>query len=175
MGEPGRTFTVRGCDDRPRDGSKGTAVTDTLRTALLDQTRRPAVVADLNSVLDAEVAAKGGVSGAVIKAGYAAVKKVKPGFVEHAINSLLPKFADALQPLWAEHRSAGGGDFAAFLVARPDRSADVLLAVTDARAQASNREALKKGYQKLRPNAKKHVIEALPRLGRAIDKHAAGA
>jgi hypothetical protein len=148
-------------------------MTDTLATVLLNKANRPAVIADLGALVDAEVAAKGGISGAVIKTGYAAVNKVRPGFVGHAIGSLLPGFVDALEPLWAEHRSAGGGDFGAFLAARRDRSADALLSVTDARAKASNREALKKGYDKLRPNAKKNVIEALPRLGRTIDKHAA--
>jgi hypothetical protein len=149
-------------------------VTDTLKKALLDKAKRPAVIGDLGGLVDAEVAGKGGISGAVIKTGYAAVKKVKPGFIAHAIGALLPKFADALEPLWAEHRAAGGGDFGTFLAARPDRAADALLGVTDARAKASNREALKKGYDKLRPNAKKNVIEALPRLGRVIDRHAKG-
>jgi uncharacterized protein DUF6918 len=147
---------------------------DILKTALLDDATRPAVIADLTALVDAEVAAKGGVSGAVTKAGYATVKKIKPGFVSHAVGSLLPGFVDALEPLWTEHRGAGGGDFGAFLAARPDRSADALLGVTDARAKASSREGLKKGYEKLRPNAKKNVIEALPRLGKVIDKHAAG-
>jgi hypothetical protein len=148
-------------------------VADILKTALLDDAKRPAVVADFGALIDAEVAAKGGVSGAVIKTGYAAVKKIKPGFVAHAIGSLLPGFVEALEPLWAEHRTAGGGDFGAFLAARPDRSADALLAVTDARAKASTRESLKKLYEKLRPSAKKNVVEALPRLGKVIDKHAA--
>jgi hypothetical protein len=152
----------------------GVPVADTLKAALLDKANRPAVIADFEALLDAEVAAKGGISGALIKTGYAAVKKVRPGFVGHAIGALLPGFATALEPLWAEHRGGGGTDFGVFLAARPDRSADALLGVTDARAQASNREALKKGYDKLRPNAKKNVIEALPRLGRVIDKHAAG-
>jgi hypothetical protein len=147
---------------------------DILKTALLDDARRPAVIADLTALVDAEVAARGGVSGAVVKTGYATVKKIKPGFVPHAVGSLLPGFVDALEPLWAEHRSVGGGDFGAFLAARPDRSADALLGVTDARAKASSRESLKKVYDKLRPNAKKNVIEALPRLGKVIDKHAAG-
>ena len=146
---------------------------DTLKSALLDTAKRPAVIADLGALVDAEVAAKGGISGAVIKTGYAAVKKVKPGFIAHAIDSLLPRFVAALEPLWAEHRSAGGGDFGAFLAARPDRSADALLSVTDARAKASGKENLKKGYDKLRPSAKKNVIEALPRLGKVIDKYAA--
>ncbi|HEX3829072.1 MAG TPA: hypothetical protein VHV82_17555 [Sporichthyaceae bacterium] len=146
---------------------------DILKAALLDDAKRPAVIADLTALVDAEVAGKGGVSGAVIKTGYAAVKKIRPGFVPHAVGSLLPGFVDALDPLWAEHCSAGGGDFSAFLAARPDRSADALLGVTDARAKASSRESLKKLYDKLRPNAKKNVIEALPRLGKVIDKHAA--
>jgi hypothetical protein len=148
-------------------------VSESLQAVLLDKANRPAVVADLGALVDAEVAAKGGISGALIKTGYAAVKKVRPGFVEHAIGSLLPRFVAALDPLWAEHRSAGGGDFGAFLAARPDHSADTLLSVTDARARATGRESLRKGYQKLRPTAKKHVVEALPRLGRVIDKHAA--
>lgn len=148
-------------------------MTSELRTTLLDKTKRPAVTADLVALVDAEVAGKGGVSGAVIKAGYAAVKKVKPGFINHAVGALLPRFADALDPLWAEHRKAGGGDFGTFLARQPERSADTLLSVTDARARATGRETLKKGYDKLRPNAKKYVIEALPRLGKVIESHAA--
>jgi hypothetical protein len=145
-----------------------------LKTALLDDAKRPAVIADLGALVDTEVAAKGGLSGAVIKTGYATVKKIKPGFVAHAIGALLPGFVGALEPLWAEHRSAGGGDFGAFLAAHPDRSADALLGVTDARAKAPEKETLKKVYDKLRPNAKRNVVEALPRLGRVVEKHAAG-
>lgn len=149
-------------------------MTDSLKTALLDDAKRPAVVADLGVLVDAEVAAKGGLSGAVIKTGYATVKKIKPGFVAHAVGALLPGFVSALEPLWAEHRSTGGGDFGAFLAAHPDRGADALLGVTDARAKGSEKESLKKVYDKLRPGAKKNVIEALPRLGKVVDKHAAG-
>lgn len=142
-----------------------------LRTTLLGKAK-PAVIADLTALVDTEVAGKGGVSGAVIKGGYAAVKKVKPGFINHAVGALLPRFVDALDPMWAEYRAGGGDDFGKFLAAQPDRSADTLLSVTDARARATGKEALKKGYEKLRPSAKKHVIEALPRLGRVIESHA---
>jgi hypothetical protein len=144
-----------------------------LRSTLLGKATRPAVIADLTALVDAEVAGKGGVSGAVIKAGYAAVKKVKPGFVNHAVGALLPRFVDALDPLWAEYRTSGSSDFGKFLAGQPDRAADTLLSVTDARARATGREALKKGYDKLRPNAKKHVTEALPGLGTVIERHAA--
>lgn len=147
-------------------------MTGSFRATLLDDATRPALVADLCALVDAEVAGKGGVSGAVTKTGFATVKKVKPGFLPHAVGSLLPGFVDALDPLWAEHRAAGGGDFGAFLAGHRDRAADALLGVTDARAKASSKESLKKVYDKLRPNAKKNVIEALPRLGQVIEKHA---
>jgi hypothetical protein len=51
--------------------------------------------------------------------------------------------------------------------------ADALLGVTDDRAAGSRRDSVKKVYGKLRPQAKKHVEEALPRLGELIDQHAA--
>lgn len=148
---------------------------DTLKAILLDSSRRPAVVTDFQSLVDAEVADKSGVSGAVVKTGYAAVKKIKPGIIGSAVDSLLDEFAEALEPFYANHKAAGGGDFGAYLVANGDQAADALLSVTDARAEKSSRDSIKKVYSKLRPNGKKNVEEALPRLGQLIDKHAATA
>ena len=62
---------------------------DTLKEILLDSSRRSTVVADLQTLIDEEVAAKSGVSGTVIKTGYAAVKKIKPGIIGAAVDSLL--------------------------------------------------------------------------------------
>ena len=148
---------------------------DTLKEILLDSSRRPTVVTDLEGLVDAEVSDKGGVSGAVIKTGFAAVKKVKPGIIGSAVDSLLDDFADRLEPFYADFRGQGGGDFGAYLSGRGDQAADALLSVTDARAETSSRDSIKKVYGKLRPGAKKNVEEALPRLGQLIDKHAATA
>ena len=63
---------------------------DTLKEILLDSSRRPAVVTDLRDLVDAEVSDKGGVSGAVVKTGFAAVKKIKPGIIPSAVDTLLP-------------------------------------------------------------------------------------
>ena len=73
---------------------------DTLKASLLDADRRGAVVADLQDFVDKEVAGKGGLSGGVIKTGYAAVKRVKPGIIRSAIDSMLDDFVDALEPYW---------------------------------------------------------------------------
>lgn len=147
---------------------------DTLKEILLDSSRRPAVVTDLTTLVDEEVSDKGGVSGAVIKTGFAAVKKIKPGIIGSAVDSLLDEFTAALEPFYADFKGTGG-DFGDYLAGRGDEAANALLGVTDARAEKSNRDSIKKIYSKLRPNGKKNVEEALPRLGKLIDKHAATA
>ncbi|TNC27298.1 DUF6918 family protein [Amycolatopsis alkalitolerans] len=148
---------------------------DTLKEILLDSSRRPAVVTDLETLVDAEVSDKSGVSGAVIKTGFAAVKKIKPGIIGSAVDTLLDDFAATLEPFYADFKGKGGGDFGAYLTGRGDEAADALLGVTDARAERSSRDSIKKVYSKLRPNGKKNVEEALPRLGQLIDQHAAKA
>jgi hypothetical protein len=148
-------------------------VADTLKEILLDSSRRPAVVTDLQGLVDAEVSDKSGVSGAVVKTGFAAVKKIKPGIIPAAVDTLLDDFAGALEPFYGDYRTSGGNDFGAYLTGRSDEAADALLSVTDARAEKSSRDSIKGMYSKLRPNGKKNVAEALPRLGQLIDKHAA--
>ncbi|MFJ8910584.1 DUF6918 family protein [Amycolatopsis sp. NPDC102389] len=146
---------------------------DTLKEILLDSSRRPAVVSDFEGLVDAEVSDKGGVSGAVVKTGFAAVKKIKPGIIPAAVDTLLDDFTGALEPFYGDYKAKGGNDFGAYLVGRSDEASDALLSVTDSRAEKSSRDSIKKVYSKLRPNGKKNVEEALPRLGQLIDKHAA--
>lgn len=142
----------------------------TLSAALLDEQRRPAVVADLAAVIDAEVKDKKGLSGAAIKAAYAAAKKVSPSIASSATDRMLPEFATALEPFWNDF--GGNGDFGQFLAERGDQSSDALLSVTDQRAQATSREPLKKAYGSLRGKAKENVTAALPRIGAVVQKHA---
>ncbi|PXY31725.1 DUF6918 family protein [Prauserella muralis] len=146
---------------------------DTLKESLLDSSRRPTVVTDLQNLIDEEVAGKGGVSGTVIKTGYGAVKKIKPGIIGSAVDSLLDDFVAQLEPIFADFKANGGGSFASYLPTRGDEAADALLSVTDARAEKSSRDSIKKVYNKLRPKGKENVVEALPRLGALIDKHTA--
>lgn len=146
---------------------------DTLKQILLDSDRRPNVVTDMQNLVDQEVDDKSGVSGTVVKTGYSAVKKIKPGIIGSAVDSLLDEFVAALEPFYADFKAAGAGQFADYLPGRGDEAADALLSVTDARAERSSRDSIKKVYSKLRPNGKKNVQEALPRLGAVIDRHAA--
>ncbi|WP_433198708.1 DUF6918 family protein [Nocardia sp. CA-107356] len=143
-----------------------------LSESLLDDAKRTAFLADAKEVLDAEVSDKGGASGLAVKGGYAAVKKISPSIVPDALESLAPKLVSQLEPFWQEYTAAGSGNFADLLVAKSDEVAEALLAVTDARADASTRPALKKVYSSMRSSAKRNVIEALPRLGDLVQRHA---
>lgn len=145
----------------------------TLSKQVLRKKVRPAVVKDLVEVVQQEVASKRGVSGTAIKAGYGAASRVVPDLTPRAVRKLLPDFARALDPFWAEFEAKGGGDFGRHLADRGAEVSAALLAVTDAKIDASDRTAIKKAYGALRGRADAHVQAALPRVGAALQQHAA--
>lgn len=142
-----------------------------LTETLTNETRKAAVIDDCCALIDAEVADKSGISGLAIKAGYSAVKGIKPGFIKHAVTDLLPEFAKALDPLYQEAKT-GGKPVGAHLAANSGRTADALLAITDGKVHHSKSGLIKGTYEKLRGSAKKNVEAAVPRLARLIEKHA---
>jgi hypothetical protein len=84
---------------------------------------------------------------------------------------MLEEFVDALEPHWAAYRAQPAGDFGAFLSHRPQEVSQALLEVTDRRAKGSS-PAVTSVYTKLRPKGQDNVIEALPRLGQLVERHA---
>lgn len=142
-----------------------------LTELLTGEQKKHAVVDDCCTLIDAEVADKGGISGLAIKAGYGAVKGIKPGFIRNAVEDLLPEFASALDPLYQEAKTKGVS-VSEFFVSQPSRVADSLLAITDAKAQRSKSGLVKGTYEKLRGSAKKNVEAAVPRLAGMVQKYA---
>jgi hypothetical protein len=140
-----------------------------LSEALLSPNKKAAVVADCCSLIDEEVAAKSGISGFAVKAGYGAVKGIKPGFIAHVVDHLLKEFAEALDPIWSE--GVAKGDPKAHVLSNRPRVADALLAITDAKSKNAKSSVVRGAYDKLRGSAKKHVEEALPRLVKVLEKH----
>jgi hypothetical protein len=138
--------------------------------ALADEARKKDVIRDCCDLIDAEVKDKGGISGLAIKAGYGAVKGIKPGFVEGAVEDLLPDFAKALDPLCSDAKSQNKG-VSDFFSSNPSRVADALLSITDAKAARAKSGVAKSAYEKLRGSAKKNVEQAVPRLGRLVEKY----
>ncbi len=140
-----------------------------LSDGLLDSNKKAIVVDDCCKMIDAQLASKSGISGIALKTAFAALKGVKPGYIPEVVENLLPECFKALDPLWSE--GVQKGDPVEHLVSSPDRTADALLSVTDARIKLSKRQIVRGTYEKLRGSAKKHVEEAVPDLAKVIDKY----
>ena len=81
----------------------------------------------------------------------------------------LGALAAAAAALWPI--SASAETLERFLVARSGAVAEALLSVTDGKAQRAENAIVRKAYDKLRPSGKKHVEEAIPRVGRVLERH----
>lgn len=137
---------------------------------------RPQVVRACESLIEAEVASKSGLSALALKAGYKLVRAIKPTMVGEVVDHLLPEFAAALEPFLLEAREAEARErgrrtlpqvFEARVAGDPARVAAALLSVTDARAARAS-GPLKKTYERLRSTADEHVRAAVPGLARAL-------
>jgi hypothetical protein len=146
----------------------------TLTDILLVPGNRPKVIADCVTMIQEEVDSKGGLSGLAVKAAFAVVKAVKPGFISEAVDHMLDDFVKRLEPFWADAQ-AKNEPIGALMSARAGQVADALLAISDERAGRAKNQTLKKAYDKLRPTGKKNVEAAVPRLGRLIAKYTSAA
>ena len=146
----------------------------TLAEILTQPEVRPQVVRACAVLVDAEVQSKSGLSGLAVKAGYKLVKAIKPTMVGDVVDKLLPEFAAAMQPMFAEVelQAAMNGHnrselFTTHMQSDPRRVAAALLTVTDRRADKAS-GPLKKTYARLRDTAEEHVQAAVPGLVRAL-------
>lgn len=142
-----------------------------LSEVLSDPSKRKRVVDDGVAMIEAEVADKSGLSGMAIKTAFAMVQKVKPGFVGGTLNHLLDDFAKKVDPFWLQCLDQKA-DARTFFTKNGTAIADALLSITDSRARNAS-GPIKSTYDKLRPEAQKHVVAAMPRLADLLRKHAA--
>lgn len=144
----------------------------TLKDILLSPENRPRVIRDAEQLVDSEVNAKSGLSGIAIKAGFKVVKGIKPGLIPEAIDTLLDRFVERLEPFHAEWLQANKSPgFEAFLSSRKSKVANALLGVTDDRARQVKNQTIKKTYESLRPKGEEHVSAAVPGLGRILSRY----
>jgi hypothetical protein len=147
----------------------------TLQEKLLAPNVRPQVVTDCAHLIDEEVSSKSGFSGLAIKGAFAVVKAVKSGIVPEVVDSLLPSFAEKLEPIyaaWVATPASPDGALPGYLEKRSGEVAEALLSITDERAKKSKNATFRKTYEKLRPSGKDHVEHAVPRLGKVLEKYA---
>ena len=142
-----------------------------LKEILTAAEKRKEVVADCAKLLDEEVASKSGFSGLAVKAAFAMVKALKPGMIPHTIDDLLDEFAAKVDPFYQAAKDAKQ-PVDAYIAGHAADIAEALLQITDGRAARTKHGTLKKAYERLRPTGKKHTTEAMPRVGRLIQKHA---
>lgn len=137
---------------------------------IADRAKRPAILTACERLIDDEVNDKGGLSGMGIKVAYKVVCAVKPGIIRESMDDLLDDFVRRLEPFWDEHVKAAGepSGFGSMLVKRQNDVANALLGITDERAARAKNATLKGAYQKLRPEAVKHVTAAIPRVGKTL-------
>lgn len=135
--------------------------------ALQNPDRKERIIADCVALIDREVASKSGFSGAALKAGYAAFKKIRPGIARAAVTRLLPEMAVALDRHW----QTAGAEPGKYFRSNATAIADDLLKVTDAIAARSDNRVLVKLYSSLRPSARDHVATAVPSIPDVIHTH----
>lgn len=141
-----------------------------LRDTLTDPSRKTAVVTDLSSLIEGEVATMGGLSGIAAKTAFAAVKKKDATIVSRAAGAYLGPLADALGPHWDSFKATGGSDFGAYLTSN---SAAVNASLRDTlKAEAPTSGSARGMYEKFEPQILKVMAGALPRLGAMVQKHA---
>lgn len=136
---------------------------------------KPRVIDGVCELVEREVSRKRGLTGVAVKAGFAVVTRVKPGFVREVVTKLLPEFADSLQPIYDECAAgAGKGDVVASFARRVStdrtRAAEALLGVTDRKIDGA-RPGVRRAYEQLRPSARENVEAALPGLVETIVPH----
>lgn len=143
----------------------------TLQETLLTPINRPKLVRDCAGLIDEEVGKKGGLSGLAIKGAFATVKAIKPGFIDGVISTLLDEWVGKLEGHFGRWADGGKvGSFGATCSRDAGGVAEKLLEVTDARAKKADPK-IASLYNRLRPNAKDHVVSAVPGLGRIVDKY----
>jgi hypothetical protein len=145
----------------------------TLKDILSRPGSRPQVIRDCEQIIDEEVSSKG-LTGIPIKAAYAIVKAIKPGFIPEVIDGLLDDFANRLDPLYQAAKEKNE-PIPGYLNARAGEAAEALLGITDQRAQHAKNQVVRTAYEKMRPMAKKHTEAAIPRVSKMIAKHDATA
>ena len=123
-------------------------------------------------LIDREVAAKSGVSGAAVKLAYKTANTFASGYLQSTVENLLPDMVTKLEPYWADYTASGTAGFGEYLVQRSDEVSESLLSLTDERAQNSGRAVIVRAYRTVRGGAAKNVTAALPAVGDLVQKYA---
>ena len=135
--------------------------------------QRPAVVSALTNVAHSVIESTGGITGMALKGGLKAATAVRDDIVPHAIDTLLPDLAAALEPYWNTY-SAGGfaGSFGAYLAENSSSVTADLAAIADGYVEGHDIGALKKLYTSARNKGLEVLGKHLGEPGDTLEKFA---
>ncbi|MDY5785559.1 MULTISPECIES: DUF6918 family protein [unclassified Corynebacterium] len=139
--------------------------------ALLTDTTRPTVVAELTQLADRTVANQSGLTGMALKSAVGAAKKADGEAVSKGINKFLPQLVEELTPFWNDYNSAESAGFGNFLASRETELSDRILAVGDS-LSGQGPAAIQKVYSALRGKLSSIIGPTLPELGDIIERNA---
>lgn len=142
-----------------------------LADAATDPVRRRRIIEDAERLIDQEVSEKSGLSGLAVRAAYKVVKGIRPGMIRMSLENLLDDFCAQIDPFWDRFRDSGEADARAFFVKNGHAVAEALLSITDGRARRADHRVLKGAYERLRPEAVRHVTAAMPRVADLVRRH----
>ncbi len=141
----------------------------TLTQKIEDPAVKSAIANDCAQLIDRQVSAKSGLSGIALKTAYGVIKNIGSNYVPGAVKRLLPETCAAVEPVWAE--GVAQGDPVANMSQQSDRTADLILAATDARIAKNGNGLITGTYNKLRKSIKSDVAAAVPEVAQILNKH----
>ena len=142
-----------------------------LADILLASQHKKALVADCVELIESHIASRSGIKGMALKTGLSMLKRAKPGILERATAKLLPEFISALDPLYQEFQRSPLSDFDAFMQKHAQSATDALLKVADQRASQSDSATVKSTYTRMRGDAQREVLAAMPALSRLLNSY----
>ena len=143
------------------------------QTLLANDDRREKLIGDCVRLVEERVASRDPVRRLALSAGVALLNAIKADALPRVVGTLLPEFAEALDPLHARFGRSGEADFSPFLRRHSDDAVAALLGVTDRRVGDHPNAALRSLYGRLRGVAEDEVRGALPGLASILSRHLA--
>jgi hypothetical protein len=137
--------------------------------ALKDEALTRRIVVDGARIVREEVEAKRGLTGMALRAGFMTILALRPDMLEQMVGDLLPAFAPVLDPWWQKARVTP--DPVGYFRRNASSVADDLLGVTDRRAARARHKIMLRVYMSLRPQAKRHTEESVPRVAELIGRY----
>ncbi len=135
---------------------------------------RPQVVMDCVEILEQEVNKQRGPVGLLIKGSFKLIKGLGGNTINKLVDWLLDEFLEALDPFYEDYSKNGYSEkttFSSYLQQRDEEAAEALLNVTDRRRRKAKNKVLIKAYDRLRPYALKAVTNAIPSVGKLVEKY----